>query len=177
MATISQGLSKDERVERYRLIVAAHEILSDPQKRTAYDVYGIGWGVQPDRYQWSDTSPSPFMNRRRTYNWQYEDHTSPEFDIWDFLSTHKHVIRLVAVILIFGDVCLFLVTLLKAEVELERLNIELRKLMLHRQQRSLDAPSKLLQLERFFLRRDPSGMGLFPGEESSYREVLPLCMH
>lgn len=89
---------------------------------------------------------------------------------------HQYVIRLVVVILIFGDICLFLVTLSKAEAEIERLNFKLRKLMRHRQQRSLDAPSRMLQLERFFLRRDPSGMGLLPGEEPSYREILPLCM-
>ncbi|KAF2087175.1 hypothetical protein K490DRAFT_57236 [Saccharata proteae CBS 121410] len=36
--------SHDVRTERYRLIVAAHTILSDPAKRTAYDRYGAGWG-------------------------------------------------------------------------------------------------------------------------------------
>ncbi|KAI1159919.1 hypothetical protein F5B18DRAFT_547087 [Nemania serpens] len=31
------------RLERYRLVVAAHEILSDNAKRRAYDLYGAGW--------------------------------------------------------------------------------------------------------------------------------------
>ncbi|KAI0424686.1 hypothetical protein F5Y09DRAFT_335563 [Xylaria sp. FL1042] len=31
------------RLERYRLVVAAHEILSDDAKRRAYDLYGAGW--------------------------------------------------------------------------------------------------------------------------------------
>jgi len=31
------------RLDRYRLIVAAHAILSDPTKRKAYDTYGAGW--------------------------------------------------------------------------------------------------------------------------------------
>ncbi|CAI6338969.1 unnamed protein product [Periconia digitata] len=31
------------RVERYRLLVAAHAILSDDSKRKAYDAYGHGW--------------------------------------------------------------------------------------------------------------------------------------
>ncbi|RMZ82033.1 hypothetical protein DV737_g2327, partial [Chaetothyriales sp. CBS 132003] len=36
-------LSRLERLERYRLVVRAHEILSDPDKRRAYDVSGAGW--------------------------------------------------------------------------------------------------------------------------------------
>lgn len=33
------------RVERFRLVVAANAILSDPAKRAAYDRYGLGWNV------------------------------------------------------------------------------------------------------------------------------------
>jgi len=38
------GLSYVERLERYRLVVQAHEILSDPVKKRAYDAHGAGWG-------------------------------------------------------------------------------------------------------------------------------------
>lgn len=37
-------LSRIERLDRYRLVVQAHEILSDPARRRAYDVSGAGWG-------------------------------------------------------------------------------------------------------------------------------------
>lgn len=37
------------RTERYRLIIAAHTLLSDPSKRTAYDLYGAGWVGQTAR--------------------------------------------------------------------------------------------------------------------------------
>ncbi|KAI5842565.1 hypothetical protein DFP73DRAFT_515285 [Morchella snyderi] len=33
------------RVERFRLVVAANAILSDPAKRAAYDRFGLGWNV------------------------------------------------------------------------------------------------------------------------------------
>lgn len=36
-------MPRDLKMERYRLIVAAHNILSDPLKRTAYDRFGAGW--------------------------------------------------------------------------------------------------------------------------------------
>lgn len=36
-------LSKATRLERYRLIVAANDLLSDPSKRRLYDTHGVGW--------------------------------------------------------------------------------------------------------------------------------------
>ncbi|KAI1453643.1 hypothetical protein F4805DRAFT_359932 [Annulohypoxylon moriforme] len=42
--THHHSLSHTARLERYRLIVAANQILSDPTKRRAYDLYGSGWG-------------------------------------------------------------------------------------------------------------------------------------
>jgi len=38
------SISRAVRLERYRLVVAANEILSDPVKRRAYDLHGAGWG-------------------------------------------------------------------------------------------------------------------------------------
>lgn len=40
----SPGLSHATKLDRYRLVVAANTILSDPTKRRAYDLYGSGWG-------------------------------------------------------------------------------------------------------------------------------------
>lgn len=39
----SREISHSERLERYRLVILAHEILSDPTKRRAYDNQGTGW--------------------------------------------------------------------------------------------------------------------------------------
>ena len=67
------------KMERYRLIVAANDILSDPDKRKAYDRTGAGWhgrmehSIHPSQYNWSqasgetrwsgfDTNDSPFRN-------------------------------------------------------------------------------------------------------------------
>ena len=41
---LCQCVPTHTRLERYRLIIAAHSILSDPERRSAYDVYGAGWG-------------------------------------------------------------------------------------------------------------------------------------
>ncbi|KAI0121789.1 hypothetical protein F4814DRAFT_406579 [Daldinia grandis] len=63
-------LSHSARLERYRLVVAANQILSDPSKRRAYDLYGAGWsGMRSmenlyrstDR-SWRDVPGNPSMN-------------------------------------------------------------------------------------------------------------------
>ena len=57
------SLSSEVRIERYRLIVAANDILSDPVKRSAYDRYGSGWGEVTRE------------NSRPRYNSSYRHHT------------------------------------------------------------------------------------------------------
>ncbi|KAI9860142.1 MAG: hypothetical protein M1813_006252 [Trichoglossum hirsutum] len=44
----SCGVSRAVGLERYRLVVAANSILSDPIKRDAYDHYGAGWNGMPE---------------------------------------------------------------------------------------------------------------------------------
>jgi curved DNA-binding protein CbpA len=39
------------RLDRYRLIVAAHALLSDPQKRHLYDSQGLGWAGEQQQQQ------------------------------------------------------------------------------------------------------------------------------
>lgn len=43
----SPTLSHAAKLDRYRLVVAANTILSDPSKRRAYDLYGAGWVTPP----------------------------------------------------------------------------------------------------------------------------------
>lgn len=41
--TKHDGIPHLAKLERYRLVVAANDILSDPSKRRLYDLYGAGW--------------------------------------------------------------------------------------------------------------------------------------
>ncbi|KAL8945111.1 MAG: hypothetical protein Q9211_000384 [Gyalolechia sp. 1 TL-2023] len=41
-------LSRTTKMKRYRLVVAANDILSDPSRRKAYDRYGAGWDGHRD---------------------------------------------------------------------------------------------------------------------------------
>lgn len=67
------------KIERYRMIVAAHNILSDPTKRSAYDRFGAGWNGKAEvggRETWYQPSPfhrpGPF-----SHSW-----TRPDDPIW-----------------------------------------------------------------------------------------------
>ncbi|ESZ92901.1 hypothetical protein SBOR_6710 [Sclerotinia borealis F-4128] len=44
----NEGLSYDTKLSRYRLVIAANDILSDVVKRSAYDTYGAGWNGSPE---------------------------------------------------------------------------------------------------------------------------------
>ena len=43
--TQAGGLPQTVKLERYRLIVLANELLSDPTRKKAYDKHGLGWGT------------------------------------------------------------------------------------------------------------------------------------
>ena len=95
------SLPRTLRIERYRLIVQAHEILSDPVKRKAYDKTGAGWAgrseLRPNeqniRYwrenRWSgfNANNSPFANAtwedwERWYERHYGKRQKPQAPIY-----------------------------------------------------------------------------------------------
>ncbi|KAG5947731.1 hypothetical protein E4U59_007610 [Claviceps monticola] len=69
----TQKLSNDTRLERYRLIVAANDLLSDPDKRRLYDNHGIGWNNdrRPRDYRQADKEwKSKPGNASRNATWE-----------------------------------------------------------------------------------------------------------
>jgi curved DNA-binding protein CbpA len=67
IASFDNDVPQAVRIERYRLIIAAHTILSDPTRRSAYDRFGAGWegrAEAPVRDPWYHGSdyppPGPF---------------------------------------------------------------------------------------------------------------------
>ncbi|KAI4125839.1 MAG: hypothetical protein LQ338_004044 [Usnochroma carphineum] len=66
-------LSLDVKMKRYRLVVAANDILSDPSRRRAYDQFGVGWNSHPD-IKGPTSSTDPAMRQR----WSgFHDYDSP----------------------------------------------------------------------------------------------------
>ncbi|KAH4077330.1 hypothetical protein HBH98_195640 [Parastagonospora nodorum] len=67
------------RLERYRMLVAAHDILSDMEKRKAYDTWGHGWAghhrtpSSPARQEWD-------FDRRR---WATDPRSNATWEDWE----------------------------------------------------------------------------------------------
>ncbi|PKS04968.1 hypothetical protein jhhlp_008334 [Lomentospora prolificans] len=67
LATTHSHLSPAVCVERYRLVVLANDILSNPSKRNAYDLYGAGWHLSKPMTnamyrEWRSGQHSPARN-------------------------------------------------------------------------------------------------------------------
>lgn len=59
------GISQEMKSERYRLVVAANIILSDPVKRSAYDRIGAGWDGKADIAGKNGSGAGPFQQNWR----------------------------------------------------------------------------------------------------------------
>ncbi|KAK4121966.1 hypothetical protein N657DRAFT_657470 [Parathielavia appendiculata] len=73
--TSLDGISRLTKLERYRLVVAANEILSNPQKKRMYDLYGFGWGDCNDSHAGHQEAyrawrQDPIMNNATWEDWE-----------------------------------------------------------------------------------------------------------
>jgi len=66
-------VSKAVRLERYRLVVSAHALLSDPEKRRAYDLYGAGWAGSKPLFPPPDFNMSPEAREACMHNATWQD--------------------------------------------------------------------------------------------------------
>ncbi|KAM3544260.1 hypothetical protein ARSEF1564_002882 [Beauveria bassiana] len=71
-ASAATPLSPAVRTERYRLVIAANDLLSDPSKRQLYDLHGAGWyhGGAPDL-------------RQRDRDWRYQTNSPARNATWE----------------------------------------------------------------------------------------------
>ena len=77
------GVPPMERIERYRLVIQAHDILSDPVKRRAYNATGAGWG---SRATTTFSSSQPSTSAASSANWNgdspYANATWEDWERW-----------------------------------------------------------------------------------------------
>ncbi|OAA82192.1 Heat shock protein DnaJ [Akanthomyces lecanii RCEF 1005] len=73
------SLSRAARTERYRLVVAANDLLSDPSKRQLYDLHGAGWtrGHAPNL-------------RERDRDWRHQPNSPARNATWEDWEAWHH---------------------------------------------------------------------------------------
>ena len=188
------GLPYTTKLERYRLVVAANDILSDPVKRGAYDIYGAGWNGQPDVLRPRDSSEQPATwgghsergwgggpsgpSQNATWEdwekWYQREGKGPQEP--RYVSNAAFVGLILAFAALGGMTQAtragnYSITFLEQRDALHR-NVS-KDLMRRRKEAMCAYGSREERIESFLKQRDPYGYGVTDPKEESYRRVLP----
>lgn len=179
------------KMERYRLIVTAHEILSDPAKRSAYDKSGAGWDGRPEhgapKYHWGhnndtkwsgfDTNDSPFRNATWE-DWEkwYQRGKAKQEPVY-FSNGGFLMLVLTAVFLGGFGQSIRVGDIFQRQVE--KVHDDASKAIRQRRTESHAFGNRDERLQNFLRTRDPHGYGITDPMEESYRKLLQepeICM-
>ncbi|KAJ5094089.1 hypothetical protein N7456_009950 [Penicillium angulare] len=172
----SNDITPEIRLQRYKIVVAAHEILSDPIKRAAYDKFGTGWShsVRPDPM----AGPfGPDMNIYANGTWEdWERWNNRHNGKQQHIVDHRTFTRLVILLTLFGGAMqASWIGQLNTGYE-ERLREvsedSMRFLSGRRQSTVSQMPSNDARVQSFLIRRDPTGSGLKDDEQPVYQKEL-----
>ncbi len=190
----SHGLSYATKLERYRLVVAANDILSDPVKRSAYDYYGAGWNGAPDVVKPRDASdPSNTWGNYAGRGWgggpegPSQNATWEDWERWyqrdakgsqepRYVSNSAFV-GLIVVFAFLGGIGQ--VTRagnygMSFVEQRDALHNNISKDLIRRRKEATTAfGSREERIDSFLRQRDPIGYGLVDPREESYRKALP----
>jgi curved DNA-binding protein CbpA len=165
-------------------VVTAHEILSDPTRRAAYDQTGAGWSHNPKRYNtvadasadWGPYGPTIYANA----TWE-------DWERWNnrHQGKQQHVVdqrtftRLVILLVLFGGaVQASWIGQLNSghEQRLREVSEDSMRFLTGRRQHTVaQMPHNDARVQSFLIRRDPTGSGLKEEEEAVYqKELHPL---
>lgn len=178
---LCKNITPEVRLQRYRLVVAAHEILSDPDRRAAYDQFGTGWSHSPKRYntvadataEWGPYGPTIYANATWE-DWErwHNRHGEKQQTVVD----HRTFLRLVILLTLFGGaVQASWITQLNTgyEKRLREVSEDSMRFLTGRRQHTIQQmPSNDARVQSFLIRRDPTGAGLKDGEQSVYHREL-----
>ncbi|KAK6509321.1 hypothetical protein TWF481_004077 [Arthrobotrys musiformis] len=177
-------LSKSTRTDRFRLIIAANMLLSDPTKKKAYDEFGVGWNSIPRHTDirrrtaanyasgpWK-TSPAGNATWEDWERWYKSE--SPTPDDTEPVTAHKNFVTVIMVLSFVG----ILVQLARLdqfnssyEEKRDRKNRDIQR-DLWRIRR--DAMGKDGRVQAFLKMRDPEGYGgVEEVREERMRRLLP----
>lgn len=178
---LCKNITPKVRLQRYRIVVAAHEILSDPDRRAAYDQFGTGWIHNPTRYgtvadataAWGSYGPTIYANATWE-DWErwHNRHGEKQQNVVD----HRTFTRLVILLALFGGaVQASWITQLNSgyEQRLREVSEDSMRFLSGRRQHTVQQmPSNDARVQSFLIRRDPTGSGLKDDERSVYEKNL-----
>ncbi|PQE14435.1 hypothetical protein CJF30_00007014 [Rutstroemia sp. NJR-2017a BBW] len=188
------GLSYETKLSRYRLIIAANDILSDPVKRGAYDRYGAGWNGLPEILDPRDRShPSAAWGNQTKYGWPggpgdpSRNATWEDWERWyqrdakgaqepQFVSNTAFVLIIVIFAALGGigqatRVENYSLTFLEQRDALHsKMSRELNQ---RRRETTTGFGSREERINSFLRQRDPIGYGVTDPRDEAYRKLLP----
>lgn len=185
------GLSYATKTERYRLVVAANTILSDPVKRGAYDCYGAGWNGQPDAAGprdptdptntwggrgWGGGPAGPSQNAtwEDWEKWYQRDAKGPQEPRYTSNSAFVGLIMVFAAIGGIGQATRAGNYGMRFIEERDALHSTMSKdLMRRRKETTTLYGTRQERIDTFLKQRDPDGYGLSDPKEEAYRRLLP----
>ncbi|KAI5288892.1 hypothetical protein KEM54_004725 [Ascosphaera aggregata] len=171
-----KGISEDERLRRYHLIVAAHEILSDPSKRRAFDQFGDNWYSRTELFgkdakRWTEkhqkaNASNPFVYRNGTWeDWQrYYQRNGQNRSSEEGTEVSAQSFRsfILTVVLIMGVTqVLTLGIWSQNDVKAKEFSLRNAQFLEQRKRNTLvEAVSHHDRVKNFLIARDPRGSGL-----------------
>ncbi|MCJ1436474.1 hypothetical protein MMC27_005853 [Xylographa pallens] len=188
-------ISQAIKLERYRLIVAANDILSDPIKRRAYDAYGAGWDGRPEM-----GSTKEHWRHAHGKGWSgFDDNSSPArcatWEDWEkwyqrnakgkqeplYFSNGSFVILIIIFALLggLGEISRAGKMSRSFLQQIEAVHDESSKDLQRRMRESQGFKNKDERVQNFLKTRDPVSYGVTDIREEGFRKLLPapeICM-
>ncbi|BCS22442.1 J domain-containing protein [Aspergillus puulaauensis] len=175
---LCKDISPEVRLQRYRIVVTAHEILSDPNRRAAYDRTGMGWSFNPvatHRHTPTGSPDSdPIFSNATWEDWErwYNRNEQKQETVVD----HSTFVTFVVLLFFMGAaVQASWITQVSTGYEdrLRDLNEQSTRFLNERRSNTVNQMAGSdAKVQHFLIRRDPSGYGLKEEEQPVYHNVL-----
>lgn len=177
------------KLERYRLVIAANNILSDPIKRGAYDAYGAGWHGAPGVAQGDRSQHGSWHTPHRQHAWDTRhgpsnNATWEDWEQWYQKGEKQEPIYLsngaffTIVLIVIGGGYLIQNSRydnfrLSFTHQIDQLHNEMSRDLVRRRKQAMMAGDKDERIQEFLKARDPHGYGVTDIEGEKVRKLLP----
>lgn len=178
---LCRHISQEVRTQRYRIVVTAHEILSDPIRRAAYDHTGAGWSYNSQGHitaAHATGGGGPYGPHI------YSNATWEDWERWNQRrqGPQRHAVdqrtftRLVVLLVLFGGAmqASWIGKLNTGfETRVQGASEDSMRFLTDRQQNTVNQmASNDARVQSFLIRRDPTGSGLKDDEQPVYQREL-----